>query len=144
VIQKAVNNNIEKDEKPKLLGVRKPTKDGTVRIHCNTEEEANMLPDIDWETAVSRLQTWKPKYGIVVHKVDKHHFDCLIHDADKDSIKHVEKTNTLPIVDIVPLLRKDTGSIIIFTSDPPHDPTISTLLLRHRGVAVRFLEEGRI
>jgi hypothetical protein len=103
-----------------------------------------MLPDIDWETAVSGLQTWKPKYGIVVHKVDKHHFDCLIHDADKDSIKHVEKTNTLPIIDIVPLLRKDTGSIIIFTSDPPHDPTISTLLLRHRGVAVRFLEEGRI
>jgi hypothetical protein len=55
VIQKAINDTIQHDEKPKLLGVRKPTKDGTIRIRCETEEEANMLRDMDWEAAVGGL-----------------------------------------------------------------------------------------
>ena len=119
VIQKAINETIQHDEKPKLLGVRKPTNDGTIRIRCETEEEANMLRDLNWETAVGGLQARKPKYGIVVHKVDKDHYDILIQDADEKSIKHVENANNLPIVNIAPLLRRnDNDSIIIFTTDP--------------------------
>lgn len=119
VIQKAVNDTMQHDEKPKLLGVRKPTSDGTVRIRCETEEEANMLRDMDWETAVGGLQARKPKHGIVVKKMEKGDYDVLIHDVDEISIKHVEKANSLPIVNIAPLLRKDNNdSIIIFTTDP--------------------------
>jgi hypothetical protein len=118
VFQKAVNDTIQHDEKPKLLGVRKPTNDGTIRIRCETEEEANMLRGMDWEAAVGGLQAKKPKYGIVVHKVDKDHYDVLM-EAREDTIKYMEKENNVPIVNIAPLLRKDDNdSIIIFTTDP--------------------------
>jgi hypothetical protein len=118
VIQKAINNTIQHDEKPKLLGVRKPTKDGTIRIRCETEEEANMLRDMDWEEAVEGLQAKKPKHGIVVRNVDKDNYDALI-EGREDTIKRMEKDNKLPIINFAPLLRKDDNdSIIIFTTDP--------------------------
>jgi len=118
-IQTAIDDNVQHDDKPLLLGVRKPTKDGTIRIRCRTEEEANTLREMDWDTAIGGLQARKPRYGIVVHKIDEDHYNVLAQDADEPSIKHVEKVNALPIVNISPLLRKQNNdSIIIFTTDP--------------------------
>jgi hypothetical protein len=118
IIQKAIDDTIHQD-KPVLLGVQKRTKDGAIRIRCNTEEEANMLREMDWEVSVEGLEAHKPKYGIVVYKVDKKPYDKLTHDEDETWIKHVKNVNNIPIVNIAPLLRKnENDSIIIFTTDP--------------------------
>jgi hypothetical protein len=119
-IQMAIDDNVQHDEKPVLLGVSKPTKLGTIRIRCETENEAKTLREMDWETAVGGLQARKPKYGVVVHKIDKDHYNALIQNADEVSIKHVETANALPISNIAPLLRKDNNDSIIILSTDPH------------------------
>ena len=123
-IQTTINTNVHHDEKPSVLGVSKPTKQGTVRVRCETEEQAKMLRDINWESGLAGLQARQPKFGIVIHAVNKAHFNVLI-DADKPTtLDRIEKENTLPIVKIAPLRRKDNKkiteyhSIVIFTTDP--------------------------
>jgi hypothetical protein len=63
-IQSTINSNVRRDEKPILLGVSKPTKEGTVRIWCETEDEANLLWDINWETATKAFQARKPNSAL--------------------------------------------------------------------------------
>jgi len=47
-IQTTINSNIQRDDKPTLFGVRKPTKNGIIRIQCDTEDEANLLRELNW------------------------------------------------------------------------------------------------
>jgi hypothetical protein len=121
-IQNTINSNVQGEDKPTLLGVSKPTKDGTIRIHCETEDEANMLREINWEAATTKgIQARKPKYGIVIHGVNKDNFNTAI-DNNKPTIERIEKENTLPVAKIVPLRRKlnkesPTHSIVVFTTD---------------------------
>ena len=49
----------------------------------------------------------KPKYGIVIHAVPKDEFNVLI-DANKSTMERLERENTVPIVKIAPLRRKDS------------------------------------
>src|SRR5271170_4770540 len=100
-IQATINTNVYRNEKPTLLGVIKPTKEGNLRICCENEEEAKMLQQINWETSFEGLQARKPKFGIVIHAVKKDDFNFLI-DANKPTIERIEKENTLPIVKIAP------------------------------------------
>jgi hypothetical protein len=123
-IQTTINTNVHHDEKPSVFGVSKPTKEGTVRVRCETEEQAKMLRHINWESGLEGLQARQPKFGIVIHAVNKAHFNIFI-DADKPTtLDRIEKENTLPIVKIAPLRRKDNKkiteyhSIVIFTTDP--------------------------
>jgi hypothetical protein len=122
-IQTTINTNVHHDEKPLVLGVSKPTKEGTVRVRCQTEEQAKMLRTINWQSGLEGLQARQPKYGIVIHAVNKAHFNVLI-DTNKPTLDRIEKENTLPIVNIAPLRRKDNKriseyhSIVIFTTDP--------------------------
>jgi hypothetical protein len=86
------------------------------------KEQATMLLDINWENGLEGLQAQQPKYGIVIHAVHKDHFNVLM-DTNKPTLELIEKENTLPIVNIAPLRRKDKKiseyqSIVIFTTDP--------------------------
>jgi Zinc knuckle len=117
-IQTTINTNVFTDNKPVLFGVSKPTNDGTVRLRCKTEEDAKTLRKLDWEAATKGLQVRKPKYGIVVHKVDKSDYDSLMDPRNLDTIKQMQQDNELSIANIAPLLRKDDNdSIIIFTTN---------------------------
>jgi len=122
-IQTTINTNVHHDEKPSVFGVSKPTKQGTVRVRCETEEQAKMLRHINWESGLEGLQARQPKFGIVIHAVNKAHFNICI-DANKPTFDRIEKENTLPIVNIAPLRRKDNKKpseyhpIVIFTTDP--------------------------
>jgi hypothetical protein len=120
-IQSTINSNVRRDKKPILLGVSKPTMEGTVRIWCETEDEANLLWDINWETATKGFQAQKPKFGIVIHGVNKDDFNTAI-DNNKSTIERIEKGNTLPIAKVAPLRQKPNEtspkhSIVIFTTD---------------------------
>jgi hypothetical protein len=121
--QAAVNAGIQHDDKPKLFGVSKATKDH-LRIRCKTEQEAELLRQINWGTAFEGLSVRKPKYGIVIHAVPKEEFNVLIDAADKSIIERLEHENSVPIVKIAPLRRKDSKkttphhSIVVFTTDP--------------------------
>ena len=121
-IQATVKTNVHHDKRPSVFGVSKPTKQGTIRVRCETEEQAAMLRDINWESGLQGLRARQPKYGIVIHAVNKAHFNVLI-DTNKKPLERIEKENTLPIVNIAPLRRKDKKiaeyqSIVIFTTDP--------------------------
>jgi hypothetical protein len=122
-IQTTIDTNVHHDEKPSIFGVSKPTKQGTVRVRCETEEQAKMLRHINWESGLEGLQARQPKFGIVIHAVNKAHFNILI-DANKPTFDRIEKENTLSIVNIAPLRRKENKkpseyhSIVIFTTDP--------------------------
>jgi Zinc knuckle len=122
-IQNAVNSNVQCDKKPKLCGVSKPTKDGTVRILCDNENEANMLRSINWETATEGLQARKPKFGIVIHGVNQDDFNTVMDpDVDRSIHQRIANENTLRISNIAPLRRKlnkdsHKHSIVIFTPD---------------------------
>jgi len=122
MIQKGIDHalNVQPGvDKPVLQGVSRPTKHGTVSIRCRTEAEANALREINWEKAVGGFEAQKPKYGIVVHKLNSNDYNTLINKGNGPAIKHVGKANSLPIISIAPLLRKnDNDAIIIFTSDP--------------------------
>jgi hypothetical protein len=118
-IQDTINSNVRCDKKPILFGVSKPTKEGTVCIRCETEDEANMLREINWEMATKGLQVRKPRFGIVIHGINKD-FNTAI--DNKSTIKRIEKENTLPIAKIAPLRQKlhenlPKHSIVIFTTD---------------------------
>ena len=59
MIQQGINHalNVQPGvDKPILQGVSRPTKHGTVRIHCRTKAEANALREIDWEKAVGGFE----------------------------------------------------------------------------------------
>jgi hypothetical protein len=123
-IQATINTNVHCDKKPTLLGVIKTAKDSNVRIRCETEDEAKMLREINWETAFEGLQARKPKFGIVIHAVHKDDFNILTDANDQATTDRIEKENTLTIVKTAPLRRKDRqgatqhNSIVIFTNDP--------------------------
>jgi hypothetical protein len=68
-IQTTINTNVHHDEKPLVFGVSKPTKQGTVRVRCETEEQAKLLRGINWESGLEGLQAWQPKFGIIIHAV---------------------------------------------------------------------------
>src|SRR5271163_3922327 len=55
-----------------------------------------MLRNINWETGIEGLQARQPKYGIVIHAVNKTHFNIAIDQADKSATHRIEKENTLP------------------------------------------------
>jgi hypothetical protein len=120
-IQTTINTNVPRDDKPVLFGVSKPTKEGTVRLSCKTEDDAKMLRELNWEAATKGLQARKPKYGIVIHAVPKDDFNILI-DNNQSTIERIENENTFPIVKTAPLRRKlkvsPHHSIVLFTSDP--------------------------
>ena len=122
-IQTTINTNVHHDGKPLVFGVSKPTKQGTVCVRCETEEQAKLLRDINWESSLEGLQARQPKFGTVIHTVNKAHVNVLL-DANKPTFDRIEKENTLPIVNIAPLRRKDNKkiteyhSIVIFTTDP--------------------------
>lgn len=121
-IQTTIDTNIHHDDRPSVFGISKPTKQGTVRVRCETEDQAKILRDINWECGLEGLQARQPKFGIVIHAVNKAHFNILI-DTNKPTFDRIEKENTLPIVNIAPLRRKDNKkpseyhSIVIFTTD---------------------------
>ena len=120
--QSTINANVQQEEKPKLFGVSKATEDH-IRIRYKTEQEAKLLRQLNWETAFEGLSVRKPKYGIVIHTVPKDEFNLLI-DTDKTTIERLEHENTVPIVKVAPLRRKENKkatqhhSIVIFTTDP--------------------------
>ena len=92
-IQATINTNVHCDEKPTLFGVSKPTKDGNVRIRCETEEQAKMLRHINWKPSLEGLQAREPKFGIVIHAVNKEHFNVFM-DTNKPTAPTVSKKKT--------------------------------------------------
>jgi hypothetical protein len=87
-IQTTINTNVHHDEKPSVFGVSKPTKQGTVRVRCETEEQAKMLRHINWESGLEGLEARQPKFGIVIHAVNKAYFICI--DANKPTFDRIE------------------------------------------------------
>ena len=54
-----------KDNPPIIHRIEKP-KSKNIRIHCNTEEEAEQLHKLNWDKAYDGLTVQQPKYGITV------------------------------------------------------------------------------
>src|SRR5271167_239277 len=73
-LQQAIDAAIPRDDKPKLYGISRMAHDH-IRFRCDTEQHAELLKTINWETAFEGLSIHKPKYGIVIHGVPKDEFN---------------------------------------------------------------------
>jgi hypothetical protein len=120
-LQQAVDSNIHHNDKRKLYGISK-TGHSHIHIRCKSEDEAQTLRNINWESASKGLSVYKPKYGIVIHAVPKFEFNAVI-DTNNPMIERLERENSIPITKIAPLRRKEKEnaahhSIVVFTTDP--------------------------
>ena len=116
--QQAINESTL-NMKPKLHGVSKLT--NGISIHCNSEEEANQLKNIDWNHAFEGITVHKPKYSIVIHRVPKTDIDFST--PRSEIIQQLEANNPdTNIIDVAPLLRKPNAestshSVVIHTDN---------------------------
>jgi len=131
-IEKAANAWLEeKGERPvKIAAVRKM---GTsVKIACNSEEEAKRLKGLEWEVVLGGATLITPRYSIVIHGASK----WAVKEATQPE-RTLEDVNRLPrgsILEIKPLLRKPKN---------PESPTISVVITFGSAQhADRFLTHG--
>ena len=63
-LQQNVESQV-KDNPLNIKGIEK-LKSKDIRIHCNTEQEAEQLRQVDWDKAYSGLTVHQPKYGVTM------------------------------------------------------------------------------
>jgi hypothetical protein len=89
-LQQTIESQI-KENPPTIPGIQK-LKSKDIRIHCETEKEANDLRNIKWEEHYKGLSVRQPKYGLVVLGVSTEMINPN-NLQDPELIKHLEDQN---------------------------------------------------
>ena len=120
-LQQNVENQV-KDNPLNIKGIEK-LRSNDIRIHCNTEHEAEQLRRVKWDEAYSGLTVHQPKYGITMTGISKTQInpDELRNSEIIRQLEDQNKENKIKIVGMKTLRRKHKDnaqyySIVIFLS----------------------------
>jgi hypothetical protein len=120
-LQRAVENQME-DSPIIIQGVQR-LRSGDIRVHCNTEKEAEKLRKLKWSESYSGLTVRQPKFGIVIPGVPTDLIDP--NDLqDSELLKQLELQNEGLQVAGAKLLRRKLResatdfSLVVFLTSP--------------------------
>jgi hypothetical protein len=122
-LQQTVESQV-KENPPTIPGIQK-LKSKDIRIHCETEKEADELRNLKWDEYYKGLTVRQPKYGLVVPGISTEMINPN-NLQDPELVKHLEDQNKgieLKILEMKILQRKLENnahkfSLIIFVPKP--------------------------
>jgi hypothetical protein len=122
-LQQTVKSQM-KDNPITIQGIQK-LKSRDIRIHCDTEKDAEQLRKLQWDESYSGLKTRQRKFGIIIDGVSTKTINPK-ELQNPETAKKLEEQNEgkeLQIIEMRPLRRKlredvQDYSLVIFTSNP--------------------------
>jgi hypothetical protein len=122
-LQQTVESQV-KDNFPIIHGIEK-LKSQNIRIHCNTEEEAEQLRKLNWDTAYNGLTVHQSKYGIMIPGVPTEMInpDDLKNPEIARQLEYQNREKEIKIIGMKTLrhkLKNNTQhySLVIFLTNP--------------------------
>jgi hypothetical protein len=106
----------------KIRGVKKASKH-ILKVLCETENDANAIQKLKWESILDGATTLKPAYGVVIHGVPKCEIDTTMQKQEEikaclESINDIKVTRTTPLMRKVRNTSAPTQSIIVYMERP--------------------------
>ena len=122
-LQQTVKNQMK--DNPIIIQDIQKLKSQDVRIHCDTEEEADQLRKLQWDESYNGLKVRQRKFGIIIDGISTKSINPK-ELQNPEIIKKLEEQNKgreLEIIGMRPLRRKlrddvQDYSLVIFTLNP--------------------------